>query len=179
MGKVKRKKLKLKKRVFFSRILLLIVIFFIIKWIGSLLVEVKIIDKPDKLEVIYNDANFNTPSANCTFLGIKYKKINSNSKIDVTRLEEQKVKYSCGFLFFKKTKSLDYKVVDKDAPIITINGDKEIILYAGTNYEDAGVQVYDNVDGDITNKIVTTGTVDINTEGTYEIIYTATDSMKL
>ena len=176
MEKVRKKKYKLKKKVFFSRIILLVVAFLLIKWVGSALITVKIIDKSDILEITYNDSTFNTPSAKCTFLGIKYKNVDSKSAVDITKLGSQDVKYNCGLLFFNKSKTISYNVVDKDAPIITLNGDREVILYAGTNYEDEGVQAFDNVDGNITNKIVTNGNVDINTEGTYEIIYTAKDS---
>jgi hypothetical protein len=45
----------------------------------------------------------------------------------------------------------------------------------GGTYVDAGATAIDNVDGNITAKIVTTGSVDTNTAGDYTITYTATD----
>jgi peptidoglycan/xylan/chitin deacetylase (PgdA/CDA1 family) len=52
-------------------------------------------------------------------------------------------------------------------------------LYVGDSYEDKGAIANDNVDGDITDKIVIDNKVDTSKEGTYEVIYTITDSSGL
>jgi hypothetical protein len=65
---------------------------------------------------------------------------------------------------------------DTIPPVITINGsDPETITQStSTPYVDAGATAVDNVDGVV--NVVTTGTVDRTTIGTYTITYTATDS---
>lgn len=73
-----------------------------------------------------------------------------------------------------------FKVVDDVAPIITLNGDKTVVVEVAIDgdrtYTDAGATAVDNHDGDITNKIVEDKQVDINTVGTYTITYTVVDS---
>jgi hypothetical protein len=55
-------------------------------------------------------------------------------------------------------------------PVITLNGDKLVVHQKGTPYTDLGATTAVE-DGTIT----TTGTVDVNTTGTYKITYSATD----
>lgn len=62
---------------------------------------------------------------------------------------------------------------DTEAPVITINGDANITLILGENYEELGASATDQRDGDV--NVTTTGSVDTSTEGTYTIAYTATD----
>jgi len=64
--------------------------------------------------------------------------------------------------------------LDSQAPIITLNGDADINVIIGDEYQDLGAVAQDNIDGNIT--ITTVGNVDTNTLGTYIITYTATDS---
>jgi prepilin-type N-terminal cleavage/methylation domain-containing protein len=66
--------------------------------------------------------------------------------------------------------------IDFIAPVITLNGDISIEVDRGTTFTDTGATATDNIAGDVTSKITTTGTVDINTIGTYTITYTVSDS---
>jgi hypothetical protein len=67
-------------------------------------------------------------------------------------------------------------VIDVTAPIITINGSSSINIYVGGTYIDAGATAIDDVDGSVTNKIVTTGTINPNVVGAYTITYSVTDT---
>lgn len=67
-------------------------------------------------------------------------------------------------------------VVDAQAPVITILGNNPVNITVGSTYIDAGAIAIDDVDGDVTSKIVATGTVNINIPGTYYITYTVKDS---
>ena len=67
-------------------------------------------------------------------------------------------------------------VVDDVAPVITIIGDNLIALTVGDTYTDAGATATDNVDGDITNKIVASSNVTTAVAGSYPITYSVTDS---
>jgi hypothetical protein len=66
--------------------------------------------------------------------------------------------------------------IDVSAPVITLLGSSTVNIEIGETYTDAGVTALDDVDGDITESIVQTGTVDTNTLGTYTIRYNVTDS---
>ena len=80
---------------------------------------------------------------------------------------------------YKEINSISKEVVvsniDKVAPVIYINGEKEITVKLGENYVDDGAIAYDG-DTLITDKIVVSGdTVDTNVSRVYEISYSVTD----
>ena len=65
--------------------------------------------------------------------------------------------------------------VDTTKPIITLIGDATINLTVGDPYVDKGATANDNLDGNITAKIVKAGTVNTAAAGTYTITYDVTD----
>ena len=65
-------------------------------------------------------------------------------------------------------------VGDTIAPVITLSGDAEMTHEQGTTYTDAGASAADTVDTSV--DVVTTGSVDSDTAGTYTVTYTATDA---
>ena len=65
-------------------------------------------------------------------------------------------------------------VSDTTAPVISLTGSSSVAHEQGTPYTDPGVTSSDTVD-DLGMTVVTTGTVDTATAGTYTITYTATD----
>lgn len=65
---------------------------------------------------------------------------------------------------------------DPVAPEITIIGETEITQERRYPYEDAGATAFDNFDGDITDRITVSGSVDTTTIGDYVISYSAADS---
>lgn len=67
-------------------------------------------------------------------------------------------------------------LADIKAPVISINGGGTINLSVGDTYTEAGATAYDDTDGDVSAKIITTGTVNTNVAGTYTITYTVSDT---
>lgn len=67
-------------------------------------------------------------------------------------------------------------VSDNTAPVITLNGASTVNLNVGDSYTDQGATATDNVDGNLTSSIVTTGSVNTNTAGTYSINYNVSDA---
>jgi len=65
---------------------------------------------------------------------------------------------------------------DVTAPELRLNGDIEITLPIGTDFEDPGYSATDDYDGDITDKVVRSGNVDMTKAGKYELTYTVQDS---
>lgn len=61
-------------------------------------------------------------------------------------------------------------------PQITLNGSKEMKIIVGQTFTDPGATATDSKDGNLTDKIQKTGTVDTNTPGTYTIKYTVKNS---
>lgn len=69
--------------------------------------------------------------------------------------------------------------VDHEGPVITLNGDKNMTVGRGEEFNDPGIKsVVDNKDGKMDKSLVTVkGEVDTSLVGTYEITYTVKDSL--
>ena len=67
-------------------------------------------------------------------------------------------------------------VVDVMPPTITLAGQTNMTVSVNTTYADPGYTAADDYDGDLTGKVVVTGTVDATKIGTYMIYYDVTDS---
>lgn len=65
--------------------------------------------------------------------------------------------------------------VDTTAPVITLNGSAIVTHDFGTAYTDAGTTASDARDGAVS--VVSSSSVNVNTEGDYTITYTATDAL--
>ena len=65
---------------------------------------------------------------------------------------------------------------DTTAPEIVLTEGGEIELNAGIPYEEPGFTCTDNVEGDITDRVVVSGEVDCCHKGAYELTYTVEDS---
>ena len=65
---------------------------------------------------------------------------------------------------------------DTTAPVITLIGSIVIELSVGDTFTDPGATATDNVDGDLTSSITSSGTVDTSMAGEYAILYAVTDA---
>lgn len=73
--------------------------------------------------------------------------------------------------------SVEFNVsTDTTPPVITILGGNPVKVYRGDVYTDAGATATDNIDGDVTSKIVSTSTVNTAVVGTYTVTYTVSDN---
>lgn len=66
---------------------------------------------------------------------------------------------------------------DKDTtpPVITLIGNNPMVIAKNTGYTEPGAKAIDDVDGDISNKIVITNDVNANVVGTYHAWYNVKD----
>lgn len=67
-------------------------------------------------------------------------------------------------------------VEDTVAPVITLNGAAQMSVIQNQTFTDPGAQATDNVDGNISNQIMVTGSVDTTTLGTYTLRYNVQDA---
>lgn len=95
-----------------------------------------------------------------------------NSMVDTSKLGEYNVKYSINDEYINRK----VIVIDKGSPVIKLNGGNEVYILLGGKYEEAGYTVSDNYDTNLEDKVIVTGSVDTNTEGSYEIIYSVSDN---
>jgi hypothetical protein len=71
-----------------------------------------------------------------------------------------------------------YSCKDKDttAPVITLDGYNPSYTPLDSSYTEPGYSAIDDVDGDITDQVMVSGSVDTQTEGTYYLYYDVKDA---
>lgn len=65
-----------------------------------------------------------------------------------------------------------------EIPKISLKGKTIVTIYQNQKYIEPGYKATDPSDGNITNKVKVKGNINTNKEGTYELIYTVTNSKK-
>ncbi|MFH0894870.1 MAG: immunoglobulin-like domain-containing protein [Bacteroidota bacterium] len=65
---------------------------------------------------------------------------------------------------------------DHTAPVISIIGTNPVIIHIGDGYTDEGATAWDDEDGDVTKYLSASSNVDINTAGSYFILYSVVDA---
>ena len=65
---------------------------------------------------------------------------------------------------------------DSVAPVITLSGASVIDLVVGDTFTDEGATATDDIDGDVSAKVVVSGTVDTSVAGSYTLTYTVSDA---
>jgi hypothetical protein len=72
--------------------------------------------------------------------------------------------------------SINYMIVDKLKPVISLNGDSHVVINAGDIYKDLGATAIDNYDGNISRRVLVKSNLNIHKTGDYKIEYTVKDS---
>ncbi|MFH1171069.1 MAG: DUF5011 domain-containing protein [bacterium] len=67
-------------------------------------------------------------------------------------------------------------VADVTKPVITLKGSVFVTIEVGSEFVNPGASAFDDADGDITSKIITTGSVNTTRVGRYTITYNVTDT---
>ena len=75
---------------------------------------------------------------------------------------------------YNKVKKIS--IVDTVSPKINLIGNKALTIIEGEEYQELGYTALDNYDGDLRDKVIIEGTVDIKKVGTYDINYIVEDS---
>lgn len=104
------------------------------------------------------------------------KKVVSKGKVNSKKVGKYNIDYSVKWLLFKKKTARTVKVIDKEKPVIKLNGSSEVNVTVGSEYKEEGYEVEDNYDKDLKDKVKVTSKVDYNKVGSYEILYEIKDS---
>ncbi|MBR1416692.1 MAG: DUF5011 domain-containing protein [Bacilli bacterium] len=113
-----------------------------------------------------------------TLFNNNYTNVKVTNNIDTSKIGDYYVKYSIKFLFYDINVKRNVHVVDKESPIITLNGDKHIYLNEHQKFEDPGFSATDNIDGDLTASVIIDSSVNEKSTGVYEVTYKVSDSSK-
>ena len=86
--------------------------------------------------------------------------------------------YTITYKLKNVTETRIVNVVEKPniATTIHLNGDKNMTIKKGTKFTEPGYTAIDAVDGDLTNQVTVTGSVDTSKTGTYRITYSVVNS---
>ena len=68
------------------------------------------------------------------------------------------------------------RVIDATKPVLNLLGKTSMHIDLNAKYTEPGYKATDNIDGDITNRVVVSGSVNNTIVGTYQIKYTVKDS---
>lgn len=92
-----------------------------------------------------------------------------HGEVDPKKLGDYTIQYDVNYFIFENKKNVVVHVIDKDSPVIELNGDSEVRLCPGKDYEEIGYSAHDNYDGDITKNVDVTLKDD-------EVVYEVRDS---
>lgn len=101
--------------------------------------------------------------------------------IDVNLLEPQQILYRATDASGNQSEAtrtvtiVEATPTDQTAPVITLTGGNQT-LTVGDTWNEPGFSATDNVDGDLTDQVVVTGTVNTNVPGPYPLTYSVTDA---
>jgi predicted outer membrane repeat protein len=99
--------------------------------------------------------------------------VTTSGTVDVDTPGTYTITYSATDGTNSSTATRTVNVVDTTAPVITVNGANPMTVECHTSFTDPGATANDSCAGSVT--VTSSGTVDVDTPGTYTITYNATD----
>lgn len=135
--------------------------------------EINVGTSADKIKVEYG-SEFIPPEAKAYYSSLftphgKDGEVKQEGTVDTSKLGTYELKYIAEVGLQTEEKILTVEVVDTVAPVIELKTGATIYTSPAKEYKEDGYIATDNVDGDITDKVVRTATHD-------EVTYTVTDS---
>lgn len=136
-------------------------------------------------EVVLKGVNFNLSSYTSTYILNSFATINSKTMTQVNATITSVVTDGLlNYVYAAVTPSGTSlsntlsAIFDNTGPLITVLGSSGQTTYVTINtpYVDLGATALDNISGDVSDTIITQGTVDVTKLGTYYITYTAVDN---
>ncbi|MGV4328949.1 polysaccharide deacetylase family protein [Trueperella pyogenes] len=138
--------------------------------------------KGDKEVTVNYGQEYEDPGASA-YVGAKFfpkhvanLRVTTSGKVDTTKIGDYQLKYKARWWYFKGRAKRTVHVVDAKAPELSLHGEEKMSVPAGSEFQDPGVQAVDDVDGDLTSKVVTSGKVDVGVPGDYTLTYDVMDS---
>lgn len=134
--------------------------------------------KGSPLKVQYG-SNYKEPGyiAKDNYDGSINSRVKIKGNVDTNKLGKYKLYYTVSDSSGNKTTKIRVvKVVDEVSPSLKLRGKSKVTVKVGEPYLDQGCVATDNYDGDITNKIVKSGSVNTSLAGVYRVTCSVSDS---
>ena len=103
-------------------------------------------------------------------------KVKLIQNINTGILGKQYVVYKLKTNLYNKYLIRTVNVIDTTKSSISLKGNEYVIIYLGSKYNEPGFTANDNYDGDITDKVEVTNSINSSKEGNYEVTYKVSDS---
>ncbi len=146
-------------------------LFLLLVLLGSLYIFSFRLNGKSHIEVLYGETYKDLGyKANIFSVSLK-NMVSTRGSVNTKKLGTYKITYKLPF----KTLVREVKVVDKESPIITLNGEDEITLSVNHEYQELGFQVTDNVDTNLQDKVLITNNIDTTKIGEYQVNYEVKD----
>ena len=147
-------------------------LFFTFILLGSLYIFSFRLNGKNKIEVPYGE-EYKELGYKANIFSLSFSNlVKVKGSVDSKKLGKYIISYE---LPFKKLLR-EVMVVDKEKPILELDGDKEIILSIGSEYEETGYKANDNYDGELTDKVEITNNIDKDKIGEYKVSYLVKDT---
>ena len=104
------------------------------------------------------------------------KNVQAINTVDTKYLGKKYVVYRLNEELYLRYLIREIEVKDTTKPSIELKGKESISIYLNEEYKDPGYIASDNYDGDITDKVTISGSVDTKKTGKYELVYNIKDS---
>ena len=136
----------------------------------------------DETIVLGYGATYDEPGASAVGYGTHLKtepqklQVDIVGNVDVSKPGEYLLTYSAAFEGTKATATRCVQIVDTVAPILHLIGESSITVAVGDQWVDPGYEADDYVDGDLTDKVIVAGEVDVTKPGTYCVTYEVKDN---
>ena len=150
-------------------IAILIVIFSVFLFYLIFIPKIKLDNK--EITINYNDKYVEGKVSAKNLFKDYSKKIKVEGKVNTNKIGKYKIKYSINYGFVKMEKTKIINVVDKKSPVITLNGNNEVVVCPNCEYNEEGYSATDEYDGDLTSKVKKEYLED-------KIVYSVEDSSK-
>lgn len=176
---MKNKKLSNVEKIFVACIFIVALLLCGVFFLTSYIEEPQINLIGDKELVVYLGSKYEEPGVIAKLGNDDVSdKVKTQGKVNTKKVGEYKIVYSITNSMKRKTRIVErvVRVVDKVKPSITLKGKANLTINYGNSFKDPGYTSFDNYDGDLTSKVVVSGTVDTKKLGTYKIKYSVTDS---
>lgn len=76
----------------------------------------------------------------------------------------------------KVSEKREITVIDNKAPVIDLDGKSKVVVKLNGEYKESGFTALDNYDGDLTDKVKVSGTINTKKIGLYKLTYSVKDS---
>lgn len=152
------------------------ILLFLIMIIGMTLMTPEIFLIGDQTVVININDDYTDEGAKALLNGKNISKyITISGEVNTKQLGSYKIEYQIKYGPFKNKVSRTVIVKDMESPTITLLGDENMVMNVNDTFKEPGYKAYDNVDGDITEKVTVDGDIDTKKIGSYTLTYQVQD----